>query len=341
MAVTMYPEHYWAHWSLAHTRRVAGDWAGAEEAFNASIALRPEHVSGYTNRFRALSGQARSYRTWWADDLGFFSMLARDIGNAVANRERSTAYRRALDGLDRAPQPFQTVPMIRWQRYICQSWLGDPAVFDTATSALEAYAAIVTGGISVGVEDDIVRKEAVVEVKRFQPVIDEWMKQPPSPQMTYNLDMALLVAGTRLADGKPEAAAKIAAWVLQAKPDLPRARAILGMTHFQAKRYAEALKEFEAALGRDANNMLALTGRALALEQSGDSAKALEAFGKLVPADAAQFTGPAHVIGLLGQARLFAKLGKEPESRHVLARAREVDPVAADKLAAKLFPAKK
>ncbi|MBA4192608.1 MAG: hypothetical protein C0467_31960, partial [Planctomycetaceae bacterium] len=220
---------------------------------------------------------------------------------------------------------------------LCHSWLGDPATFDTATAAIETVIAIQAGGISMNGEDVVVLRDSLSDAKHFQPTLTEWMRQPPNPQVSYNFDLALLIAGSHLADGKHALAADIATWVLQTMPDHPRARAILGMTHLNAMRYAESLKEFDAALARDANNVLALTGRALALEQSGDAVKALDAFGKLVR-EHEQPTGPLPLIGLLGKARAFAKLGKEVETRHLLERAREVDPVAADKLAAKLFP---
>ncbi|MBA4192407.1 MAG: hypothetical protein C0467_30945, partial [Planctomycetaceae bacterium] len=120
MAIAMYPEHYWAHWSLGLVRLTANDWPGAEEAFNACIAIRPDQVSAYTNRFRAVYQQAMVYRAMWAthQDAGFFRTLASNIAHASIQRNRTIVLRRALDGLDSAPQTFQTSSMIRRQRYL-------------------------------------------------------------------------------------------------------------------------------------------------------------------------------------------------------------------------------
>src|SRR3989338_2008063 len=67
-----------------------------------------------------------------------------------------------------------------------------------------------------------------------------------------------------------------------AKPNSSAARANLGMGYYGAKRYEEALPEFQAALKLDRNNVDAYYGLGLTLKASGEKKEAIEAFEKAI-----------------------------------------------------------
>ncbi|MBV8056360.1 MAG: hypothetical protein JO071_14085, partial [Deltaproteobacteria bacterium] len=56
-AVALEPKNFWAHWVLGRTLLSAKDYAGAELAFHAAVALRPSYARGYEQRALAIAHQ--------------------------------------------------------------------------------------------------------------------------------------------------------------------------------------------------------------------------------------------------------------------------------------------
>ena len=56
-AVALDPKNFWAHWLLGRTLLTAKDYAGAELAFHAAVALRPSYARGYEQRALAIAHQ--------------------------------------------------------------------------------------------------------------------------------------------------------------------------------------------------------------------------------------------------------------------------------------------
>jgi tetratricopeptide (TPR) repeat protein len=56
-AVALDPKNFWAHWVLGRTLLTAKDYAGAELAFHAAVALRPSYARSYEQRALAIAHQ--------------------------------------------------------------------------------------------------------------------------------------------------------------------------------------------------------------------------------------------------------------------------------------------
>jgi len=56
-AVALEPKNFWAHWVLGRILLTAKDYAGAELAFHAAVALRPSYARGYEQRALAIAHQ--------------------------------------------------------------------------------------------------------------------------------------------------------------------------------------------------------------------------------------------------------------------------------------------
>ena len=57
IAVALEPKYFWAHWVLGRTLLTAGDYAGAELAFNTAVLLKANYARGYEQRALAFGHQ--------------------------------------------------------------------------------------------------------------------------------------------------------------------------------------------------------------------------------------------------------------------------------------------
>lgn len=332
-ALALDPNHYIARAQLAICHMLDGDWAGAEQQWNTCVGLRPGSVLAYQYRCDAIFKQfdaaarapARPMNLATAAVLGPLGALS---GSDPGGRARGEILRRCLDGLNQAPAEVRADPVIRWYRSMCHVGLLEwPRVLESAAGSADGLAALV-------VADAPATATAALTTERLEVWLSSWVAGDPR-----NADVRAVLAATLLARGKTADAGREADAVLAQGPHW-QALAVRGVVHLRAGRPTAAREDFGRSLALAGGSELAAVGLALALEQAEEWTAARVAYGSL-PRPAALPGGPLHLVALLGQARVSARLGENDTSRTALEAARLIDPVAADALAAKLVPAAK
>ena len=345
-AISLEPTHYWAHFSLAQTLAIGGDWVGAEHALTTCVGLRANYMPAYITRAHyVLTNHARHREmraavaslTWPPVVHRLFpgpggAVAGLVLGSAThANADgQAELIRRCLDGIRSAPSAIRLHPQVRWNLYLAMSWAGDSGYLQPAITAIDTYVFESVAGLRLEVPTDLTSKNAI---RHFQ----LQTRATKDPLTVRDLSAAIAVA--HLLAGNARDAEAVAKPVLDADPGHPRALAVRGVLHLRGGRWKEAAVEFDRALARQPDNELAAVGRAVAGEKAGEWEVALAGFDRVLklagPADA---PSSLHLVGHLGRARALANLDRGVEARKALDAAAANDPLAADTLAAKLFP---
>jgi serine/threonine protein kinase len=344
-AVALEPTHFWAHFSLGQTLVGFGDWGGAEQAMNTCVALRPDYLPAHHGRNEMLlTAHSRSqdtvealerftwpplpHRLWPGPHGALAQMTSMGVVQVYYARRRTQA-RRCLDGVRAAPSAIRLDPAIRWRTFHAMTWAGDAGFLEPAATAVEMLLIEKWADLPPSVYAPSMRKTAWTEL------ITLW-GEAKDPLARREYEAALAVA--YLAADKPLADV-VAKRVLDADPGHARALAAHGVWHFQAGRLKEAATDFDRALARQPNNELAAVGRALVAEKQGEWAAALAGFDHVLKvAGVADAPSNLHLLGHLGRARALATLARPDDARKALDAAAANNSLAAETLAAALFP---
>ncbi len=141
-------------------------------------------------------------------------------------------------------------------------------------------------------------------------------------------EFRLAHAWTELKVGPAAEALKLADKAVEALPNDPRAHAIRGNVLVrEGKNLAAARSDFAFALRADPKNFLALTGLAKLYEKTGEHAKSLEIYNRMLHIAVADWQ---KVEAFRGQSRELSQLNRKDEAQMALESARIFDPLLKD-----------
>ncbi len=356
-AVAMDPKHFWSHLGLAQSLAVAGDLAGAEEAFTACIFLRPEISLAYEERATLLLIEIKRH-----DDelkrlerpiplslaVGQVAISGRcgwsgltDVHNScvvlarwpTVHQTRLELLRRGVQGLDEAMRLHASDPAIHWNRAMLLTWgnsVPDALAASTVAAELE-----VARSLARGTQPNANKTYLPIRNWALQASLDQTAQEPNSA------DAFTALAFASLSGAKDAEAAQAAERALAIQPKSARALAIRGVVRL--KRGSEdALADFDAALDVDPQNILAIFGRLRAIEKSGDANLFLntanDLLAKLDPTTSHVDTLDWRILGVhLARARALVRLGRLEDAKLALEEARQIDIAVAETVKRELF----
>lgn len=263
-AIALEPRNFWAHWVLGRNLLTAGDYAGAELAFNAAIALRPHYARGYEQRALAIAHR-------WA--------AARDKDARLRDRAlEDSAHARRLADAD---------PSIFWPRGELFERLGD------LSAALRSYARWLE--LEQDIPSLIARASGLDDLDRLTTRLIGAPAVPiptPARRAALKADALAVRAHVRLIRKSPQRALRDANEALELSPHQTNALTARGMALLRSGcGIGAALESLQHAIERAAAsgepNYRALFERAKAREEAAGDAAALAAWQELVAASAA------------------------------------------------------
>jgi len=320
-AVILEPRHFWSHLWLGMILRLGKQYPGAEQAYNACLALRAE------------SALALTLRT---------EMLVVRLGKTADVKRQREIWEYARSDLERAFVDEPNDPLTHWVHARLLAVLGDDAgALAAATRALdlEVPADPLTGPLLARQPVSELWPSGTTrlanDVKAWaQPIVDRRPKDPEAWVLLGYADVCGMEPSKAMAPLRK---------ALELAPGHGRAQAVRGAALLKRDEPKEALPEFSAAVAAGARDYLPVLGLARAHEEISDWARALAAFDELLARPAAGGRPAAvtdwQVVEVqLGRARMLAKLGRPDESAKALDAARLINPGADIKTRRGLFP---
>ncbi len=247
-ATSMEPRNYWPHWVLGRTLLGNGDFAGAELAFNAAIALQPSYARGYEQRALAVANQ-------W--------LTTRD----------ENLRRRARADSERAMKEADGDPSVFWPRGELLE------LFGQTREALDAYARWLE------LEDNILQKiSRSAGVARLHDLASGLARRTAAKDPSsraLRADALGLLALVHLTWKDLPNALEAAEEGLRIDPHHAHALTVNGVVLREQGQLTQAIELLARALERDPVNYLAALERARTCEQLAADHAALEAWREL------------------------------------------------------------
>jgi tetratricopeptide (TPR) repeat protein len=312
------PRQYWPHFILGWTLNEKGDFVGAESAFDACVALRPDNPLGYEWRALAVIQQVPE-----TNNEHLKQLLKNDLRA------------RALSDSELAMKYGQTDPATWWTR-------GDLLKkMNRAGEALEAYAKAMEVDIRIG--EKISRRDVLDAADAYAREQIERYKNKPDEDGRATLAQAYVLlaldhfrkgdADKTVLDAAAEAL-KIPADHARAAFVRAHALAARGSVALNRGNLEDAMKEFASALQLAPDEPLAAVGRARVDERRLEYQQALTDYDYLLSKPGPDTPPPATTEELclevyLGRYRALVQLGRFDEAREALAQAEAIDRRAA------------
>ena len=336
LAVSLDPQHYWAHYWLGRCLSTKRDFSAAEQAFNTCVGLRPDYVPGYTERARTLirsaiqqeneilPPNALDNKAMWgvifrrtppnclASVLDQYLYLDASRGRipwSIRPRKNTEPLKkRAFQGLAQAPTAIHLDPSFQWARAWCFDATNNiNERFEASSSAIELEMAQQLVNDGKGAKDRDVSADVTAFVKRWGQA-----KDANTPDL-----------GSVLAKNQPRTF---------------RALTTRGLLFLRKRKVEAALADFDMALAERPKNLLASLGRARTLELREDWAAGLAAYDQIfrdIGPVQGELVDWRQLEVHLGRARAFAGLKQTEDARQALEEARRIDVSAAEYLASK------
>ncbi len=268
------------------------------------------------------SGHARAARTVAIAGVAFWAMVAVSFAGCtiVRNQEYASALTLARTAVDRWPSGHARHVL---GVELLKAGNRHEAIVALREAIREDSRAHYTLGVALF--DDGRPQEAREQLQEFLRL---------EPLLEQAVDARALIARSLFAEGRLDAAAEQFGLALAMRPSFPEGRLGLAETRFAQHRYAEAIPEYRAHLSQRAENDGAWINLGVALQRTGQSDSAIQAFRKaaeLNPQSSLPYRNLAGLLlekgdvdGAAGQARQAVALSP-------------ADPLAHDLLGVALF----
>jgi Tfp pilus assembly protein PilF len=248
-AISLEPNNYWPHWVLGRTLLSSGDYAGAELAFNAAVALAPTYARSYEQRALA-------------------------VGHQWVKVHDEKLHQRAQDDSERAMKNAEGDPSVFWPR-------GELfALFGQTKEALEAYAHWLE--LESNLLQTIARGTGVASLYDLAHRILRHTGSVDPSDRAMRADAYGLLALVHLTWTDHQNARQAAEEALRIDPCHVHALTVKGVVLRESSEFHRAIEVLTLALEQNSLNYLAALNRARAYEQITANQKALEAWRDLL-----------------------------------------------------------
>ena len=336
-AVAEEPANYWANLWLGRHLRNEGNLSGAEDAFNACVALRPALSVGYLDRSNVLFAhinllEAERKKLQLPQAGGKTASpqevetLSKTLARSLADEEAMKL--RALHGLDEALIRLPRDAAIHWRRAYAEAWVNNHAGAVREMCEACALEAARLGAEAGGPQE---KSEVAAGVLSYAAT---WAPQPGSS------DPRGVLALANLALQNTQEAGALAGKLLEENSAHPQGLLVRGELARRQGRHAEAVADFSAVLKTRSDDPLALCGRALARQQASRPQEALSDFEQMLQSRPSGNEGLGwwELAAQLGRARSLAASGKTADAREAIEEARLINPLAAARATEQIFP---